>query len=92
MKASKTLLRALEIINTIDIPSPSGFAHLMWPQSSAWKRDRGRSMARSAGGYLGRLEKAGLIKSSWRLWPYKRREWRLTDTGKQILNLGKRDL
>lgn len=70
--------QALELLRDHQIDSPTQFARLMWPDADGWRRvgrcglngsTRGVGMRLGAGGYLGRLRKAGFIDHSNRLTP-----------------------
>ncbi len=71
MKCSRTTIRALRLIqdNPGRIPNARRFAQLMWPDSPCWHvrynvghgSSPGAAMARSAGGYLGKLDLKGLV-------------------------------
>lgn len=66
-----TQLRAVQIIAAHDIRSAHQFARLMWPDAAGWRVAcragphgvaKGKAMWTMAGGYITRLEKAGLVK------------------------------
>lgn len=93
---SETTRRALRIIrdNPERIRFAKDFARLMWPDSPAWKRSKkcgygshlGGGMYSAGGGYLGKLEKMGLIRCGYRegLNEFARR-WTLTAEGERAL-------
>lgn len=77
MKVSPVTIKALKLVCDHGPVAPAKFAELMWPDSPAWNRVytvgnkggavRGRGILRSAGSYLGKLRKAGLVyrNSNW---------------------------
>ena len=93
--------RALEIIRdrSEEINFAKQFAKLMWPDSPAWNRPkkcgygshRGGGMYSAGGGYLGKLEKMGLVRVGYRegLNQFARR-WTITEEGLRILEGEKR--
>ena len=85
--------RALEIIRKHgdEIRCPTDFARFMWPDAEGWRKvgkcgygsSYGVGMRLGAGGYLGRLRKAGLV--DWVYREYDGRRFFLTDKGKKAL-------
>jgi hypothetical protein len=81
-------IKALLIIkNHPEIHGPRDFARLMWPNSPAWRHytkcgsgvHRGGGMYLAAGGFLGKLIRAGLIRQRLdQKWKY---HYSLTDVG-----------
>ena len=69
---SEKTIAALKVIASSDGITPGRFAALAWPDnphhSRVYNSGRGavsgRGLVRSAGGYLGRLYKAGLVRRS----------------------------
>jgi hypothetical protein len=66
--------RALTILRDYGPLTPREFAEKMWPDSPGWNRvhkcgptgaSRGRAMAESGGGFLGKLRKQGLAEIYW---------------------------
>jgi hypothetical protein len=80
--------KALQIVRDHDITMPRQFARFMWPDSEAWKHHtkagpngvaKGGGMPLAAGGYLGKLQRRGLV----RIW-YGfggNRSFKITDAG-----------
>ena len=72
---SPAVCRALTIIRDHPGVAPAAFAKLMWPDAEGHRRPtkcgrsgshRGGGMVLAAGGFLGRLVKAGLVcRGSW---------------------------
>ena len=87
--------RALQILSENRIERPGQFARLMWPDAEGWARTtkcgaygvcRGGGMRMAAGGYLGRLRKAGLVKNGWS--EAGQRIFTLTDAGQAAMREG----
>ena len=87
--------RGLEILR--DHPNlgyPKEFAHLMWPDSPGWNTRRkcgnygvhkGGGMYVTAGCYLGRLERLGLVESRYLYRDSNERRWTLTQKAVGLL-------
>lgn len=94
MTISETQAKALSIIvaHGSEITRPADFAGFMWPDSECWTNRTscgygtsiGGGMPLAAGGYLGKLEKAGLVRWHSGKGEYDRK-WTLTDKGEQEL-------
>ena len=69
VKTTPGTVKALRIIRDNHVYSPDRFAHLMWPESRYWEvrykcgngSHAGRGVVLSAGSFLARLRKQGLI-------------------------------
>lgn len=77
MRVSQVSTKALRLVRDHGPVAPAKFAEMMWPDSPAWNKVymagnkggavRGRGIVRSAGSYLGKPRKAGLVyrNSNW---------------------------
>ena len=83
-------IRALMIIRDYKITQAKQFALFMWPDSPAWMRDKsngnnrsviGGGMPLAAGSFLAKLEKRGLIRTSF----IQDGLYSLTDDGEEML-------
>jgi hypothetical protein len=82
---TKTARRALEIIRDHDISYPSQFGFFLWGDERQTHNQAVRRN-RAAGGYLGRLEKQGLLR--WRFrGSTSERQFYLTDAGRAALEI-----
>lgn len=80
--------RALEILKDNPDIGANHFASLFWPDSKAWNKSyntgngatRGKGMWLSAGSYLAKLVKAGLV---WRDCSYGHVTFRLSSEGRE---------
>ena len=71
MNPTPTTIAALRVVQRHKVTTPAQFANLMWPDSPAHKRHykvgnsrgtaQGAALNRSAGAYLGKLKKWGLV-------------------------------
>lgn len=88
--------RALAFIAREAITHPAHLAHLLWPGDPGWSRSmkcgrnenglqKGAGLMMAAGGYLGRLAKAGLIFNYHVFGNGTREPAALTELGKQLL-------
>ena len=87
------MFRALSIIKHHGPVQPKAFAHAMWPQSPSWGQRTacgpngvsiGLCMAISAGGYLGKLAKRGMIRPNFRFSVHA--GYVLTELGQSLLD------
>jgi hypothetical protein len=83
--------KALQILADNPGLTASGFASLMWPDSDGWRRvkntghgaTRGKGMWLSAGGYLAKLRKIGLVDIS--ISRQGQTTFKLTSEGRKLL-------
>lgn len=90
-KPTKTLISALRIIKENTVEAPHQFGKLLWPDNPSWKRRgkagpngvaKGTGMNLASGGYLGKLQKRGLIRIGYHSTG---RTYRLTEQGENVL-------
>ena len=86
-------LRALAILRDHGPMMPKRFAERMWPDSPSWKKvvrcgahgsHRGGGMYGAAGGFLGKLVRAGLVRRTTRR-SYDYNDYELSPAGRAAL-------
>jgi DNA-binding transcriptional ArsR family regulator len=90
---SRQRLRALDVLEGEEL-TPSEFAKLMWPSSDGWRHPtkcgpngshKGGGMYLSAGGFLAKLERAGLVLVRIARDGTYQKRYRLSVAGKKLL-------